>query len=40
MLEIDFLKGYDLDLLIDFLLVLLAGFIIGVERESRGKPVG
>jgi len=39
-LEIDFLKGYDLDLLIDFGLVLLAGFIIGVERESKGKPAG
>lgn len=40
MLEIDFLKGYDLDLLIDFGLVLLAGFIIGTERESKGKPAG
>jgi hypothetical protein len=39
-LEIDFLKGYDLDLLIDFGLVLLAGFIIGAERESKGKPAG
>ncbi len=40
MLQIDFLRGYEPDLLIDFLLVLLAGFIIGVERESRGKPAG
>jgi putative Mg2+ transporter-C (MgtC) family protein len=39
-LDIDFLRGYELDLLIDFVLVLLAGFIIGVERESRGKPAG
>jgi putative Mg2+ transporter-C (MgtC) family protein len=38
--QIDFLRGYELDLLIDFVLVLLAGFIIGVERESRGKPAG
>ncbi|HXX95907.1 MAG TPA: MgtC/SapB family protein [Candidatus Bathyarchaeia archaeon] len=36
----DFLRGFELDLLIDFVLVLLAGFIIGVERESRGKPAG
>ncbi len=40
MLQIDFLRGYEPDLLIDFVLVLLAGFIIGVERESRGKPAG
>jgi putative Mg2+ transporter-C (MgtC) family protein len=39
-LHINFLRGYELDLLIDFVLVLLAGFIIGVERESRGKPAG
>lgn len=39
-LQIDFLRGYDLYLLIDFGLVLLAGFLIGVERESRGKPAG
>jgi putative Mg2+ transporter-C (MgtC) family protein len=39
-LQIDFLRGYEPDLLIDFVLVLLAGFIIGVERESRGKPAG
>ena len=35
-----FLRGYEPDLLIDFVLVLLAGFTIGVERESRGKPAG
>jgi len=28
------------DLLIDFGLVLLAGFLIGAERESRDKPAG
>jgi putative Mg2+ transporter-C (MgtC) family protein len=39
-LQIDFLRGYDLYLLIDFGLVLLAGFLIGIERESRGKPAG
>jgi putative Mg2+ transporter-C (MgtC) family protein len=39
-LQIDFLRGYEPDLLIDFVLVLLAGFIIGGERESRGKPAG
>jgi len=39
-LQIDFLKGYDLNLLIDVGLFLLAGFLIGAERESRGKPAG
>jgi uncharacterized membrane protein YhiD involved in acid resistance len=39
-LQIDFLRGYEPDLLIDFGLVLLAGFLIGAERESRGKPAG
>jgi putative Mg2+ transporter-C (MgtC) family protein len=32
--------GYQLDFLIDVGLSLLAGFLIGVERESRGKPAG
>ena len=40
MLQIDFLRGYELDLLIDVALALLAGFLIGAERESRGKPAG
>ena len=40
MLQIDFLRGYEPDLLIDFGLVLLAGFLIGTERESRHKPAG
>ena len=40
MLQIDFLRGYQLDLLIDVGLALLAGFLIGAERESRGKPAG
>ncbi|MFY9873033.1 MAG: MgtC/SapB family protein [Candidatus Nitrosopolaris sp.] len=40
MLQIDFLRGYELDLLIDFGLALLAGFVIGVEREYRSKPAG
>jgi putative Mg2+ transporter-C (MgtC) family protein len=39
-LQIDFLRGYELDLLIDVGLALLAGFLIGAERESRGKPAG
>jgi putative Mg2+ transporter-C (MgtC) family protein len=39
-LQIDFLRGYELDLLIDVALALLAGFLIGAERESRGKPAG
>jgi uncharacterized membrane protein YhiD involved in acid resistance len=36
-LQIDFLRGYELDLLIDFGLALLAGFVIGVEREYRSN---
>ncbi len=32
--------GYQLDFLIDIGLSLLGGFLIGAERESRGKPAG
>jgi putative Mg2+ transporter-C (MgtC) family protein len=32
--------GYQLDFLIDIGISLLAGFLIGAERESRGKPAG
>ena len=32
--------GYQLDFLIDIGLSLLAGFLIGAERESRGRPAG
>ena len=32
--------GFQLDFLIDIELSLLAGFLIGAERESRGKPAG
>jgi putative Mg2+ transporter-C (MgtC) family protein len=35
-----FLRGYELDFLIDIGLSLLAGFLIGAERESRGKAAG
>jgi len=37
---IEFLRGYELDFTIDILLSLAAGFIIGAERESRGKAAG
>jgi putative Mg2+ transporter-C (MgtC) family protein len=40
MLDGNFLKGYELDFLIDLGLSLLAGFLIGAERESRGKAAG
>ena len=36
-LQADLLRGYELDFLIDTGLSLLAGFLIGAERESRGK---
>ncbi len=40
MLPADLLRGYELDFLINIGLSLLAGFLIGAERESRGKPAG
>jgi uncharacterized membrane protein YhiD involved in acid resistance len=30
--------GLQLAFLIDIIIALAAGFVIGVERESRGKP--
>ena len=36
----DALVGYQLEFLIGIGLSLLAGFLIGAERESRGKPAG
>lgn len=32
--------GYELRFLVDIGIALAAGFAIGVERESRGKPAG
>ena len=29
-----------LEFLIDIIIALAAGFVIGAERESRGKPAG
>ena len=40
MLDGNFLKGNELDFLIGIDLSLLAGFLIGAERESRGKVAG
>jgi putative Mg2+ transporter-C (MgtC) family protein len=37
---VEFLVGYELDFLVDILLSLAAGFIIGAEREARGKAAG
>ncbi len=34
------LSGYELIFIIDLILSLAAGFIIGTERESRGKDAG
>src|ERR671939_954252 len=36
----DFLRGHEMDFLIDISLSLIAGALIGMERESRGKPAG
>ncbi len=35
-----FLKGNEIYFVINILLSLFAGFVIGVERESKGKPAG
>ena len=32
--------GLQLEFLIDIVIALAAGFVIGAERESRGKPAG
>ncbi|MFL6471539.1 MAG: hypothetical protein ACJ71H_11895, partial [Nitrososphaeraceae archaeon] len=40
MVDGNFLRGYELEFLIDLGLSLLAGFLIGAERESRGKAAG
>jgi len=40
MVDGSFIRGYELDFLIDLGLSLLAGFLIGAERESRGKAAG
>jgi putative Mg2+ transporter-C (MgtC) family protein len=40
MVDGNFLRGYEVDFLIDLGLSLLAGFLIGAERESRGKAAG
>ena len=34
------LKGNELDFLIDIGITLLAGVVIGAERELKGKPAG
>ena len=36
----DIPTGYELRFLVDIGIALAAGFAIGVERESRGKPAG
>src|SRR5918995_4955509 len=38
--EIDFLQGLTAHFLIGLGLSFLVGFIIGLERESKGKPAG
>ena len=40
MIDGTFLSGYELDFLIGIGLSLLAGFLIGAEREARGKAAG
>jgi putative Mg2+ transporter-C (MgtC) family protein len=40
MLDGNLLRGYEVDFLIGIAISLTAGFVIGAERESRGKPAG
>ena len=40
MLDGNFLRGYEVDFLIGIAISLAAGFLIGAEREARGKPAG
>jgi len=35
-----FLGVHEIDFLIDIVISLIAGVLIGAERESRGKPAG
>jgi putative Mg2+ transporter-C (MgtC) family protein len=35
-----FLGNHEIDFLIDICISVIAGFLIGAERESRGKPAG
>jgi len=37
---VNIFSGYEVVFLIDVLLALIAGYIIGAERESRGKDAG
>lgn len=37
---LEFWTGYELDFAIDILVSWAAGFIIGAEREARGKAAG
>jgi putative Mg2+ transporter-C (MgtC) family protein len=39
-LSIEFINGTELRVLIGFGLSVAAGVLIGIERESRGKPAG
>lgn len=33
-------KGFEVDFLLDVGLSLIAGFLIGIEREYKDKPAG
>lgn len=39
-MELELVSGYELGFLLRLGLALLFGFVIGAERESRGKPAG
>ena len=39
-MELELVSGYEVGFLVRLGLSLLCGFVIGIERESRGKPAG
>lgn len=40
MIAFNYFTGYELTFLLNLLLCVIAGFIIGIEREARGKAAG
>jgi putative Mg2+ transporter-C (MgtC) family protein len=39
-MELELVTGYEVGFLIRLGLALVCGFVIGIEREARGKPAG
>lgn len=39
-MELELVSGYEVGFLVRLGLALVCGFVIGIEREARGKPAG